>query len=659
MKLNKLFLAGTALFAMTACVNNDDKSEWNTGNQAITFNASIQGLSRASGTQWATGDRIGVYMKANGAALTAATDANKQYTVSETGTVAASSENDVLYFPADKSAVDFVAYYPYQSTLADNTYKVNVADQTNQPAIDLLYSNNVTNVSSGTPNLTFTHQLSQIVFNLTKDNTIATLNGLTIKFTGLNTKADFTLADGKLANAGTPAEINALVKDNQAAIIAIPATSLSGVKVVFNLNGTTFTADYPEAKLEAGKKYVHKVVLKDSQGKPTVEFGTATITDWTEVAGGDINVDFGNGSETPDPTPSADVKVTTDQAYEEAFTTGQGKFTINDVTKPSEVANVWVQSAQYGMKASAYASGTSYATESLLESPVIDLTGVTKASVTFEHAINKTGSTDFGSFYKLLVKTEDAISWSELTMQFPTAESWTYVSAGDIDLSTYAGKKIQLAFKYISTSSNAGTWEIKNFKITATENGGGTVDPTPDPDPDPTPDPGTGTETTIFEETFGESVSKSGSNWPSIYETTKWTSTSGMTFKDPIVEANNWSYSNCSVRSTSTLNPHVWFAASKESSMVISGFTTTGYKSLKLSYDIATNTANADQKCIVVKAGDIELTVPSATMATTNKFQEIVLTGISASTSSITFYSGASANTSGMRIDNIKLIGIK
>lgn len=657
MKLNKLFLVGTALFAMTACVDNDDKSEWNKGDQAITFNASIQGLttSRATGTQWATGDRIGVYMKATGAALTAATDANKQYTVSETGAMSASSANDALYFPTDKSAVDFIAYYPYLSTLADNTYKVDVTDQTNQPDIDLLYSNNATNVTSGTPALTFTHQLSQIVLNLTKDNTIASLNGLTVKFTGMNTKADFTLADGKLANAGTPADINALVKDNQAAVIAIPAEALSEVKVVFELNGTTFTADYPQSKLEAGKKYVHKVLLKDSQGKPTVEFGTATITDWTEVAGGDINVDFGNGGTTPDPTPSTDVKVTTDQAYEEAFTTGQGKFTINDVIKPSEVANTWTQTEKYGMKASAYVSGSCYATESWLESPIIDLTAVAKASVTFEHAINKTNSTDFGSFYKFLVKAEGATDWTELTMQFPTSESWTYISAGDIDLSAYAGKKIQLAFKYVSTSSNAGTWQIKNFKVTATENGG-TV--TPDPGTDPS-DPSTGTETTIFEETFGESVEKNGNYWPSIYDMDKWSNTSGMTFKDPLVEANGWSFSNCSVRSTSALDPHVWFAANKESSMVISGFTTTGYKSLKLSYKIAGGTAGADQKCIVVKAGDTELTVPSATIATANKYQEVILTGISAGISSITFYSGSSANTAGIRIDDVKLIGIK
>jgi DNA/RNA endonuclease G (NUC1) len=48
------------------------------------------------------------------------------------------------------------------------------------------------------------------------------------------------------------------------------------------------------------------------------------------------------------------------------------------------------------------------------------------------------------------------------------------------------GKVVKVAFKYISTTSKSGTWEVCNFSVTGTVNGGGT---TPTPDPDPTPDP--------------------------------------------------------------------------------------------------------------------------------------------------------------------------
>jgi hypothetical protein len=50
---------------------------------------------------------------------------------------------------------------------------------------------------------------------------------------------------------------------------------------------------------------------------------------------------------------------------------------------------------------------------------------------------------------------------------WPTSGAWTFANSGDIDLSAYAGKKIQVAFKYVSTSSQADTWEIKNLVVTS------------------------------------------------------------------------------------------------------------------------------------------------------------------------------------------------
>ena len=43
--------------------------------------------------------------------------------------------------------------------------------------------------------------------------------------------------------------------------------------------------------------------------------------------------------------------------------------------------------------------------------------------------------------------------------------SWSFVPTGDISLSAYAGKKVQVAFRYTSTASKAGTWEIKNLTV--------------------------------------------------------------------------------------------------------------------------------------------------------------------------------------------------
>lgn len=174
-----------------------------------------------------------------------------------------------------------------------------------------------------------------------------------------------------------------------------------------------------------------------------------------------------------------------------------------------------------------------------------------------------------------------------------------------------------------------------------------------------TEEPGTGTETVIFEETFGASVAKVNNYWPSIYDMSNWSNTSGMTFKDPIATANGWEFSSCSVRQTSALKPHVWFAADKESSMEISGFTTTGYKTLTLSYKFASQDPGAKQEDLVIKMGETVVTVPAGTTATANTFQDVVIKNIPAGANTLTFYSSATANKIGWRVDDVKLVGVK
>ena len=46
--------------------------------------------------------------------------------------------------------------------------------------------------------------------------------------------------------------------------------------------------------------------------------------------------------------------------------------------------------------------------------------------------------------------------------------SWTFMDAGTVDLSSYAGKKIEIGFHYTSSAAAnlAGTWEIDAVRVT-------------------------------------------------------------------------------------------------------------------------------------------------------------------------------------------------
>lgn len=174
---------------------------------------------------------------------------------------------------------------------------------------------------------------------------------------------------------------------------------------------------------------------------------------------------------TQEPVFGGDVPAVPEVVYSETLTTEDGfkTFTIEDVTKPAELDFVWSFGGEnYGAKASAYKSGTNYASESWLISPVIDLTGYEAPFFSFEEATNFFSNIDAAKQEATVWAREDGGEWKQLTgYTFPDKLSWTFVPSGDIDLSAYAGKEMQIGFKFTS-AAKSGTWEVKNVTVTAT-----------------------------------------------------------------------------------------------------------------------------------------------------------------------------------------------
>ena len=117
------------------------------GNQAAeaTFTSVIDDrvMSRAVNASWEANDVIGLFMldnankkvlKANAAYVTARGDGNF---VGKAG--------NAVYYPEDGTAVDFIAYYPYDEQVTDHTqYVLDVTDQSRQQDIDLMAAVNLT-----------------------------------------------------------------------------------------------------------------------------------------------------------------------------------------------------------------------------------------------------------------------------------------------------------------------------------------------------------------------------------------------------------------------------------------------------------------------------------------------------------------------------------
>lgn len=161
--------------------------------------------------------------------------------------------------------------------------------------------------------------------------------------------------------------------------------------------------------------------------------------------------------------------------FEETFESGQGDFSINNVTLEEGLTYVWKHdSSNKYMKASAYA-GSNKESESWLVSPVVDLKDATSPALYFSQCINKY----FGDVTKeatVWIKEEGG-EWNQLTIEYPALSgNWSKMTDYTVDIKSYAGKKVQVGFKYTSSTSAAGTWEIKDFKLDEAVTG--PVDPT-------------------------------------------------------------------------------------------------------------------------------------------------------------------------------------
>ena len=151
--------------------------------------------------------------------------------------------------------------------------------------------------------------------------------------------------------------------------------------------------------------------------------------------------------------------------YSESFSNTQGEFSIENQSADDALPYVWTTTASYGMKATAYYDGKNYDADSWLISPVIDLAGYASATLTFSQCISKY-FTDISSEATLWIKDQSG-DWQQIYLSYPSLSSGSSYSSFEsqtISLNMYAGQKIQIAFRYISTES-AGTWEIKNFKV--------------------------------------------------------------------------------------------------------------------------------------------------------------------------------------------------
>ncbi|MBR5052645.1 MAG: choice-of-anchor J domain-containing protein [Bacteroidaceae bacterium] len=158
------------------------------------------------------------------------------------------------------------------------------------------------------------------------------------------------------------------------------------------------------------------------------------------------------------------------------FTKGMGSWTPNNVSGP----DVWTNDSKYGAVASGFDNDNQacQAAEGWLISPEIDLTNSTNTQIVLNEAINKIGTGSVDAQCQVLACINDGqvtifSDWQLLVAdKRPAGTSWTYQD-DSFNASAFDGKKIMIAFRYVSTESSAPQWEIKTVKLKNGDGGEG------------------------------------------------------------------------------------------------------------------------------------------------------------------------------------------
>ena len=253
-------------------------------NVEVRFGSKI--TTRMTNETWETDDHIGIFMVKTGEPLSSESvvnnASNMKYTFSSGNAFEPDTENDRMYYPS-KQAVDFIAYYPYRA-VTDNQLSFDITRQQNPSSIDLLYSDNLKNISATEEAqvLNFKHKLSKLVFSISpgKDLTEEDLEGLSLVIRDVPTSATFNLADAQITtDEESKKDITALVDGNTAQAIVYPGDCGNKEIAVMLLSGEFTFKISAESTWLSGYQYKYALTLDKNINSASIE---ATISPWKD-----------------------------------------------------------------------------------------------------------------------------------------------------------------------------------------------------------------------------------------------------------------------------------------------------------------------------------------------------------------------------------------
>lgn len=284
----ELLIATLALAAMVGCAKDESGG---VESYAASFTSSIA-PTKASGTEWETGDQIGVMVTSNNIMLSTYhynNCHNVSFTDPEQGIFTPATALDQIYYSLDESDyVDFYAYYPYKDGLsaADESYPINVLTQSSPEDIDFMEASTRSdsavgyNKNSGAVALNFSRNMVKITLKIVAGDGVSTSDISSVRLHGFYTSATYYFPTNSFTEfGGSSSYITPYSQgSNVYSAILIPQNASSHM-AYFETSYGTIPLDLSSYSLSKGDHLYFTVTV--SQTDATYEQNT--INGWEEA----------------------------------------------------------------------------------------------------------------------------------------------------------------------------------------------------------------------------------------------------------------------------------------------------------------------------------------------------------------------------------------
>lgn len=267
---------------LTAC-SSDEPSGTDNDPVAARITANIASTSRAIGTTWQTGDKIGITTTGNLKQYT-----NIEYTTAEGNGIFTGTP---IYFQDAASEVTFTAYYPFAGTegtaagILTNKTDAESQKPENQPLIDYLWDSRVAKKGMPEVNFQFAHKMSKLTLTFQNGNDTDVSKVTSYSIEGLTLEGTFNTANGVAAKKeDASAETltidvtNAVSGSTLPALILYPQRTDGKVALRIAKDGQTYSCDltFPGGELQKGQDYNFTITIN----KTGLEISKSSISPW-------------------------------------------------------------------------------------------------------------------------------------------------------------------------------------------------------------------------------------------------------------------------------------------------------------------------------------------------------------------------------------------